>query len=184
VHRTRVGYTGGTLPSPTYHALGDHTEAVELEYDPDALSYDALLALFFEAHDPVRPRSVQYHSAVYVRTEAERAAALAARERRAAQLGCALHTYVQPLQTFYRAEDYHQKYTLRGYRAVLREFEGYSEQEFTDSRAAARLNGLLAGEGDGRAALREVPAMGLSPAALEELTRALGEGPGGGFCAL
>ncbi|MFB6175557.1 MAG: peptide-methionine (S)-S-oxide reductase, partial [Halobaculum sp.] len=52
VVRTRVGYAGGTEPDPTYHDIGGHTEAFQIDYDPDVISYTDLLSRIFERHDP------------------------------------------------------------------------------------------------------------------------------------
>ncbi len=53
--RTRVGYAGGTLANPTYYNLGDHTETIEMDYDPDVITYTELLAIFGTANDPHQP---------------------------------------------------------------------------------------------------------------------------------
>lgn len=52
VIRTKVGYTGGTLKDPTYHNLGDHTESLQVEYDPTVVTYEQLLGIFWESHNP------------------------------------------------------------------------------------------------------------------------------------
>src|SRR4051812_14157562 len=54
VVRTRVGYTGGELPDPTYAKLGDHTETIQLDYDPARISYEELLQIFWTGHNPVK----------------------------------------------------------------------------------------------------------------------------------
>ena len=64
--RTRVGYTGGTDDSPTYERLGDHTESVEIEYDPSRLSYQELLDIFWASHTPtLEPYARQYMPAIF-----------------------------------------------------------------------------------------------------------------------
>lgn len=108
---TRVGYAGGTTLQPTYRAMGDHTETVQIDYDPQTISYDELLAEFWLAHDPVRPaRSRQYASIVFYSNEQERVAAEESKLRLEASRGLRLHTDIVPLERFYLAEEYHQHY--------------------------------------------------------------------------
>ncbi|MES3517805.1 MAG: peptide-methionine (S)-S-oxide reductase [Natronomonas sp.] len=147
VVRTRVGYAGGTKSDPTYHALGDHTEVLRVEYDPAELSYADLLELFFQSHDPRRQRSKpQYQTLLLIESESQRDALgsyLAERDFDAATI----ETRIEPLSRFYPAEDYHQKYTLRGTQPLISAFEdaGYDDEEIRDSPAAATLNGYAAG---------------------------------------
>ena len=106
--RTRVGYTGGTSRNPTYHHLGDHTETVELDFDPAVTTYERLLAAFWSSHDPSRPVwSRQYMAAVFYHdAEQERLA-----RETAARQPAPVNTALLPAATFYLAEEYHQNYT-------------------------------------------------------------------------
>ena len=71
--RTRVGYTGGTLENPTYHHLGDHTESVQVDYDPARIDYAALLDAFWQGHNPAASSfSRQYMAAVFYHDETQR----------------------------------------------------------------------------------------------------------------
>jgi peptide-methionine (S)-S-oxide reductase len=161
--RTRVGYTGGTTSDPTYHRLGDHTEAFQVEYDPTRISYEDLLALFWTGHDPMSaPFSTQYKAVVWVHDEEQAEAARASRAHLAETLGADVRTEVLPSKTFYLAEDYHQKYRLQADRVLGSEFrECYPHtKEFVDSTAAARANGFVAGHG--------------TPADLEDIIENLG----------
>ena len=90
----------------------------------------------------------------------------------------ALFTALEPLERFYRAEDYHQKYGLRRHAPLMAAFTGYSPGAFTDSTVAARLNGLVARAGDLALFERERAGYGLAPLAEEHLRRAMGLGPG------
>lgn len=123
---TRVGYTGGRTRDPTYEQVctdaTGHAEAVEVEYDPSVVSYDQLLDVFWDMHDPTTlnrqgpDRGTQYRSAVFYRSEAQRAAAEASRDRLQAsgRLGGArVVTEVMPAGPFYPAEEYHQRYFER-----------------------------------------------------------------------
>lgn len=162
-----MGYSGGTTPAPTYHRMGDHSETVELDYDPAVVSYRDLLALFFASHTPTYPAySVQYRSAVFYRTEEEREAAEEAIARASATAG-RVYTAVEPFSAFHSAEDYHQKYTLRRYADLTGEFRRLfpGERDFVDSTAVARVNGWLSGCATAGQLDRELALTGLSESA-------------------
>lgn len=107
---TRVGYAGGTTPDPTYRSMGDHTETVQIDYDPSVITYDELLTEFWASHRPTRPAaSRQYASIIFHSTEAEREAAEASRAALERSVG-RLYTDIVPLERFYLAEEYHQHY--------------------------------------------------------------------------
>jgi len=142
-----VGYTGGSQPDPTYHRLGDHTESFQLDYDPTRLSYETLLGWFWKDADPTeRPRNRQYMAAVFYADETQKELALETARRALGDRSEPIVLPIVPLGTFYRAEDYHQKYYLRRYTDLMREFSAYSEREFEDSTVAMWLNACVAGE--------------------------------------
>jgi peptide-methionine (S)-S-oxide reductase len=173
VVRTRVGYTGGTTADPTYHRLGDHTESIEVDYDPAVVGYEELLDLFWLSHTPRSPlHSRQYRSAIFYRTDEERIAAEASRERVAARVG-QVFTDIEPFDRFYRAEDYHQKYSLRSRHSIMSEFRAMypDDHAFVDSTAAARVNGWLGGCRDPSQIDRDLPRVGLSREAQAEVRR-------------
>jgi peptide-methionine (S)-S-oxide reductase len=127
VWTTAVGYAGGSTPNPSYEevcsARTGHAEAVLAVFDPSVTSYDEMLKLFWENHDPTQGMrqgndvGTQYRSAIYVGSEAEREAAERSREVFAAQLGEAgygeISTEIAPLDKFYYAEGYHQQYLAK-----------------------------------------------------------------------
>jgi peptide-methionine (S)-S-oxide reductase len=167
VIRTRVGYTGGTLENPTYHRLGDHTETVEVDYDPGIISYGQLLEVFWGSHSPYSHSwSLQYKSAIVYHNEEQKRLAVETRDRQAATRGVKIHAEILPASKFYRAEDYHQKYYLRMlpelFRSVGRLYG--SGDEFIDSTVAARLNGLIAGHGAIADIEKEMRRLGLDEA--------------------
>lgn len=164
--RTRVGYAGGSTADPTYRRIGDHTECVQVDFAPELVSYEELLDAFFGVHDPTRRApSTQYASLVLVHDDAQRVAAEASVRRYSSLFGAQVLTVVKPLETFYLAEDYHQKYGLRSEPLLVREMRRYYPDEagLRESTAAMRLNGF-AYEG-GRASLmgREIGSYGLGP---------------------
>jgi len=120
VTKTEVGYEGGMLERPTYEYVCSHTtghaEVVEVTYDPERISYDELLDVFWRKHDPTQLNRQgwdigdQYRSVVFVHDEEQRAVAEASKEREQARHRRPIVTVVEPAQTFWPAEDYHQQY--------------------------------------------------------------------------
>lgn len=127
VYSTAVGYAGGYTPHPTYRevcsGLTGHNEVVQVVYDPERVSYEHLLQIFWEAHDPTQGMrqgndvGTQYRSAIYFHTPEQERAALASREAYGRQLAAAgwsaITTEISPAPTFYYAEDYHQQYLAK-----------------------------------------------------------------------
>jgi|SRR5208282_1848780 len=117
-----VGYSGGTVPDPTYRMVCSgrtgHAEVVFVEYDADRVSYDDLLNVFWQIHDPTTLNrqgfdiGTQYRSAIFFHTEAQRAAAGASKKRldESGHFGRPIMTEITPASEFYRAEEYHQRY--------------------------------------------------------------------------
>jgi methionine-S-sulfoxide reductase len=166
VVRTRVGYAGGTTPNPTYHDLGDHTECVQIDYDPTTLSFDQVLDRLWTAHNPcVRTEYKQYRNAIFYADEAQRKAIEASKERKESELGKPIKTLVLPLTRFFVAEDYHQKYELRCTEGLIEEFKAIypDAKDLCNSTAAARVNGYIAGRGTRRQYDLEADQLGLSP---------------------
>lgn len=127
VYTTAVGYAGGYTPNPTYREVCSgrtgHTEVVLVVYDPGAVSFEALLARFWESHDPTQGMrqgndvGTQYRSAIFTTDGAQAAAARASLEAYQAGLSAAgyggITTEIAPLDQFYYAEDYHQQYLAK-----------------------------------------------------------------------
>ncbi len=172
-----MGYTGGSRRDPTYHHLGDHTESVQLDFDPARVSYGRLLDVFWRSHNAfARVWSRQYMAAVFCHGPEQLAQARASLERRAADSGRKVTTVVQPAGTFYLAEDYHQKYHLRRHPFALREFVRMypRTRDLIDSTAATRINAYLGGEGNLAGLQREIGGFGLSPSAAATLLDVIG----------
>ena len=127
IYTTAVGYAGGHTANPTYEEVCSgrtgHTEAVLVVFDPKQTSYEEILRLFWEGHDPTQgmrqgnDRGTQYRSAIYTLDESQRAAADASRERFQAELGKSgygeITTEIAPSGPFYYAESYHQQYLAK-----------------------------------------------------------------------
>lgn len=146
---TQVGYSGGTKENPTYHSLGDHTETVQIEYDPERISYRELLVTFWESHDPTVSRSKQYMSIIFTHNESQERIAEKSMRREEDLEGKNLVTEIRPFSEFYPAENYHQKYYLRQHKSIFEVYENlYSNtDQLLNSTAVARANGYVAGYG-------------------------------------
>ena len=175
--RTRVGYAGGTKKAPTYRSLGDHTETIQIDYDPARISYRELLDIFWENHTPTsKSWSRQYMAAVFYHNESQKKEALESKEREALKRKARIHTQILPYTDFHMAEDYHQKYRLKGEPELLREFQRIypAPADFVNSTAAARVNGYLGGFGTVDDVKADLSQLGLSSAgnsALLQLVR-------------
>jgi peptide-methionine (S)-S-oxide reductase len=127
VYTTAVGYAGGFTANPTYEEVCSgrtgHTEAVLVVFDPQQTSYDEILRLFWESHDPTQgmrqgnDQGTQYRSAIYTADEAQREVAEASRERFQQELSKAgygeISTEIAEAGPFYYAEPYHQQYLAK-----------------------------------------------------------------------
>ena len=127
VWTTAVGYAGGSTPNPTYEevcsGLTGHTEAVLVVYDPERISYDQLLKIFWESHDPTQGMrqgndvGTQYRSAIYATTPEQKRRAEASRTAFQKALAAAgrgtVTTEIADAPPFYYAEDYHQQYLAK-----------------------------------------------------------------------
>jgi methionine-S-sulfoxide reductase len=172
VVRTRVGYAGGTKQGPTYRDLGDHAETIQIDYDPERMTYRELLRVFWTGHDPLRRSwSRQYASIIFTHNEEQRRLAEETKDRTAKELRGTVHTEIVPYAGFTLAENYHQKHSLQQYPEFMEELRRTypAPDAFVASTAAARLNGYLGGEGSYEALVRDLDGLGLSPARRQTL---------------
>jgi len=122
VKSTKVGYIGGQLPNPTYEEVctdnTGHAEAVEVEYDPDEISYEELLDVFWNNHNPTTlnrqgpDMGIQYRSAIFYHNDEQKEIAEKSKQTldKSGQFENSIVTEIVPSPTFYKAEEYHQKY--------------------------------------------------------------------------
>ena len=120
VKSVRSGYMGGHTENPSYKevSLGDtgHAEVIQIEFDPSVISYEELVDLFWEAHDPTTLNrqgadiGTQYRSAIFFHSEAQKTAATTSRDRAQSRFNDPIVTEITPASTFYEAEDYHQDF--------------------------------------------------------------------------
>ncbi|MGK9253669.1 peptide-methionine (S)-S-oxide reductase MsrA [Paenibacillus humicus] len=161
VLRTVTGYAGGTSPDPDYRRMGDHSETVQLEYDPSVISYRELLDLFWSSHNPANINGYkdrQYQSIVFWsgREQLE-----AIREKLS---GLALEgkpvpdTEIAEAAEFWVAEERHQKHALKRFPDAVSKLDFLfpSRKEWEASTLAARLNGLAKGYTNRQRILEEI----------------------------
>lgn len=120
VHDVVSGYTGGSLPNPTYELVctgaTGHAEAVRVDFDPDVIPHEVILDVFFTLHDPTQLNrqgadvGTQYRSAMFFDGEAQRSLFEQARDRAAGWWPGEVVTTIEPLGEFFRAEEYHQDF--------------------------------------------------------------------------
>ena len=146
---------------------------------PSVISYGDLLDVYWQSHTPVYPSgSRQYMSAIFYHDDKQRKLAEESRDRLQEKLERRLYTKVIPAETFYPAEDYHQKYYLRHFTELTTEFEViYPDiDDFVYSTAVARANGYAAGYGTKETFEQELASYGLSEGGEELITAIIGHG--------
>jgi len=152
VVRTRAGYAGGAKQNPDYHSVGDHAEAVEVEYDPSVVPFDRLLDVFWANHDPTQifgqgpDVGPQYRSVIFTQNDDDALVALSSKSTNQIKLGpqSEIVTEIQPLGVFYPAEAEHQKFELRRKPQLLQLLGEISDEELVSSVLATKLNGYAA----------------------------------------
>ena len=145
--------------------MGDHTESLQVVFDPSIVTYENLLTVFWSARDHSRQAwSRQYWNICFYHNEQQRKTAEAASLELANKTGRKVRTPLMAAGTFWPAEDYHQKYRLRGESSLAAEIKSYfsDEQSFAKSTAAARINGYLAGYGSAKEFQENLNKLGLS----------------------
>lgn len=173
-----MGYTGGDKKNPTYYNLGDHSEALQIDYNPTKISYERLLTIFWKTHDPgIRPMSRQYWPAIFYHNEEQERLALAFKTKKLEEIKAKgeIYTKILPLTRFYLAENYHQKYMVRHHTEIIEQLEAIypSAEEFINSTLVARINAYLGGFMAYEELQSQVRIYGLSEQRTENLLRAI-----------
>lgn len=146
VLKTRVGYSGGTSPSPTYQNIGDHTEIVEIQFNPELTKFKEIINLFYSKHNFTLPQKTQYKSVILYVDEEQKKIALEEMEKAKEKYNknTIFYTFLQKFEKFYQAEDYHQKYWLRCENDIFKELN-LSNSQLINSTLATKINGYLGG---------------------------------------
>lgn len=169
VIQTEVGYAGGTSKDPTYRKIGNHSETVHLTFDPEIISYDQLVHLFWENHDAAKDRFYkerQYISILFYQNETQYKTAKEIRSEYEQAQGKEIQTEFQTFNHFYTAENHHQKYFLRCFKGATEVIKNLfpDESSFIQSTIAARLNGFVRERGKLPDIKEEITHWGLSEA--------------------
>lgn len=150
VIRTRTGYAGGTSMHPTYRQMGDHTETVQLDFSSSIITFEEILEVFWNNHNPININNYkgrQYLSLLFYSDDKQKETIQHVLRRRKEQGRGEPETEIAPYSGFYLAEAKHQKYYLKRFpNAIEKLNEWFSSQEdLNNSTLAARLNGLAKG---------------------------------------
>jgi len=171
VVRTRVGYAGGTTENPTYKVIGDHTETIEIDYDPEVISYRELVEIFFDSHNPYNQAySRQYASLILYNNSEQQQIAEAVKEDLEAESGREIKTEIKELDRFYLAEDYHQKFRLQQQVAFREHYlDQMTMEEFINSPAVTKVSGYITGNGERDNIIKNIGELGLTTELQERL---------------
>ncbi|XP_026675279.1 peptide methionine sulfoxide reductase isoform X1 [Ceratina calcarata] len=183
VIKTCVGYAGGQKESPTYRNIGDHTEVVDVEYNPDMVSYSQLLDVFWKNHEYGLTTKIkrQYMSLILYHDEEQKLLGEKSREQQQRKRTDMVLTEIRKFEKFYTAEDYHQKYRLRDHPWLLETTGLTSDEIIRNSPLATKLNGYIAGAGTIEQFEKELPNLGLSEKASQYLQKYVIENQGNGL---
>ena len=152
--------------------MDNHSETVEIDYDPTLVSYKELLDIFWNSHNPTAEVwDRQYMSLIFYHNDEQKKLAMESKEREEAGRNRKIYTEIVPFTTFHLAEDYHQKYELQQVPVLRDEFSTkYPDTEdLIASTAAARVNGYLGGYGTSAVLQEELSSFGLSEAGNKKL---------------
>jgi len=165
---TRVGYAGGDTQSPTYYKLGDHTEVVDVFFDPDITSYEALLSYYFSHLGQKTATSRQYRSVIMCHNSDQLALAKSLLQEK--HLG-KCEVSCEPFKNFYIAEKKHQKNALKRHPGLFKCLAW--EEDLTHSFVATRLNGYIGGNGSMAKFNKEWENLGLSKKIVEYVRKVI-----------
>jgi len=157
---TTVGYAGGQMLKPSYYKLGDHTECVDIYFDPNTTSYEMILNLFWKSHDPTVRTSSQYRSLILTHSQAQADQAAGSCLEQTKNQQKEILTKQQSFGTFFSAEEKHQKNQLRRHPALLNCFNW--ERSLSSSYVATRLNSYVGGHSTMASFNKEWVFLGLS----------------------
>ncbi|TYS68189.1 peptide-methionine (S)-S-oxide reductase [Sutcliffiella horikoshii] len=149
--RTRVGYAGGTTPAPTYKQMGDHTECLQIDYDPTQITFDEITRHFWNSHNSNRGnyKGRQYLSIFLFHENYQKEVLEKFKQETQDTNAQLIGTEIAPIVHFTLAEERHQKYYLKRYSSATQKLREHfpTEESFTDSTLVARLNSFVKGYG-------------------------------------
>lgn len=168
---TQVGFTGGDFPNPSYSAIGDHVETVEVTFDPTAISYKHLLDHFWKHHNArAKPIFRQYASAIFTTSTDQETLAKEARSRISDSASSPILTAIIPLVKFYPADQGHQKHYLSQDPDLLDQMPREGRDKLM-TRLATKLNAVAGQAGDQADLLKSLLDLGVPNTICEALLR-------------
>ncbi|APC85354.1 peptide-methionine (S)-S-oxide reductase [Clostridium botulinum] len=172
VVKTYVGYTGGNTLFPTYNSIGDHLETLEVYYDSSKIAFENLLTIFEKNHNYiVRPNLLQYYSAIFYNNENEKELCLDWKKNKKEELKTEVLTRISPIEKFYYAEFYHQKYYVQLEPIIMSNLRSKfsTGNDLISSPLCHKLNAYLAGYGSLKELNKEIEDFNLSEDAKNRL---------------
>ncbi|ACA44569.1 peptide-methionine (S)-S-oxide reductase [Clostridium botulinum] len=172
VVKTYVGYTGGNTLFPTYNSIGDHLETLEVYYDSSKIAFENLLTIFEKNHNYiVRPNLLQYYSAIFYNNENEKELCLDWKKNKKEELKTEVLTRISPIEKFYYAEFYHQKYYVQLEPVIMSNLRSKfsTGNDLISSPLCHKLNAYLAGYGSLKELNKELEDFNLSEDAKNRL---------------
>ncbi|PIH00629.1 peptide-methionine (S)-S-oxide reductase [Clostridium combesii] len=172
VVKTYVGYTGGNTLFPTYNSIGDHLETLEVYYDSSKIAFENLLTIFEKNHNYiVRPNLLQYYSAIFYNNENEKELCLDWKKNKKEELNTEVLTRISPIEKFYYAEFYHQKYYVQLEPVIMSNLRSKfsTGNDLISSPLCHKLNAYLAGYGSLKELNKEIEDFNLSEDAKNRL---------------
>ncbi|HBJ2601661.1 TPA: peptide-methionine (S)-S-oxide reductase [Clostridium botulinum] len=172
VVKTYVGYTGGNTLFPTYNSIGDHLETLEVYYDSSKIAFENLLTIFEENHNYiVRPNLLQYYSAIFYNNENEKELCLDWKKNKKEELKTEVLTKISPIEKFYYAEFYHQKYYVQLEPVIMSNLRSKfsTGNDLISSPLYHKLNAYLASYGSLKELNKEIEDFNLSEDAKNRL---------------
>ncbi|KGO13234.1 peptide-methionine (S)-S-oxide reductase [Clostridium botulinum] len=172
VVKTYVGYTGENTLFPTYNSIGDHLETLEVYYDSSKIAFENLLTIFEKNHNYiVRPNLLQYYSAIFYNNENEKELCLDWKKNKKEELKTEVLTRISPIEKFYYAEFYHQKYYVQLEPVIMSNLRSKfsTGNDLISSPLCHKLNAYLAGYGSLKELNKEIEDFNLSEDAKNRL---------------
>ena len=159
------------MKHPTYQNLGDHTEVVQILYDPCRITFKQLLSLFWKNHNPSIFYQKQYWSIIFYITEEQKLVAQDFLQLYEKESLATVYTQIIPLEEYYHAESYHQKYTLQTHPWLIVAVNVRSAKELIQSQLCTKFNGFLSSYGTHDELLEIARNFGLNDRMVEYISR-------------
>ena len=170
-----MGYAGGKKKHPTYQNLGDHTEVIQIQYDPCKISFKQLLSLFWKNHNPSISYQKQYWSIILYINEEQKSVAQDFLQLYKKESLATIYTQIIPFEEYHHAESYHQKYILQTHPWIIVAVNVQSAKDLIQSQICTKLNGFLSSYGTHDELVEVAKTFGLNEKMVEYISREMTE---------